>query len=145
MISEQISSFDDDKVYFIWHWTRILQPKKTRITSFNMLSAVLILSFISSLAAFSLVSNYASTKLSMSTEGMSKSLPFLKKPKNLDGLVVSYSVNNSVLPSFYRFLAFCRATQSLILLVSPSNSMLSLCERLSSSTAALPCLQQLAG
>jgi len=53
----------------------------------EMLSAVLILSFISSLAAFSVVNNYASTKLSMSAEGMSKSLPFLKKPKNLDGLV----------------------------------------------------------
>lgn len=58
-----------------------------------MLSAVLILSFISSLAAFSVVSKYASTKMTMSQEGFSKSLPFLKKPKNLDGLIVSCHVD----------------------------------------------------
>ncbi len=53
----------------------------------EMLSALILLSLISSIAAFSAVGKSGSAKLSMNAE-MSKSLPFLKKPKNLDGLIV---------------------------------------------------------
>eukprot|EP01039_Chlorochromonas_danica_P011018 gene11017-12266_t len=54
-----------------------------------MLAAILLVSLLSSVAAFSSMASTrgnAVSRLSMNTE-FSKSIPFLKKPKNLDGLV----------------------------------------------------------
>ena len=60
------------------------------------LAIVLLLSVLSMVAAFSTVqtSSAKTMKLSMSAEGFSKSVPFLKKPKNLDGMIVSESITD---------------------------------------------------
>eukprot|EP01035_Chromulina_nebulosa_P066829 gene66829-91522_t len=53
-----------------------------------MCRLLVILSIISSAVAFTGVSSRSmSSSLQMAAEGFSKSLPFLKKPKNLDGLI----------------------------------------------------------
>jgi hypothetical protein len=61
-----------------------LSPKPVEETkicfSKKMFQSIVLLAVLSSACAF--------TTLTMVQEGFSKSLPFLKKPKNLDGLVV---------------------------------------------------------
>lgn len=60
------------------------------ITIIMLASILVLLGFISAVTAFSAVGvGRAANKITMAKEGFSKSVPFLKTPKNLDGLIVS--------------------------------------------------------
>ena len=56
-----------------------------------MIRALTLSTLIASVAAFVAPQARGNT-LSMVADGMSRSMPFLKKPKNLEGLVVCYYV-----------------------------------------------------